>query len=68
VDFDKVNAYRKAWVTKLYGRKADASRIGAFRKVLQPAEVAAVVQNCRGLMTRFNSPFGAGRGKAAQKQ
>jgi hypothetical protein len=68
VDFDKVNAYRKAWVTKLYGRKADASRIGAFRKVLQPAEVAAVVQNCRGLMTRFNYPFGAGRGKAAQKQ
>jgi len=68
VDFEAVNAYRKAWVTKLYGKKADASRIGAFRKILKPAEIAGIVQNCRGLMTRFNYPFGAGRGKAPPPQ
>lgn len=68
VDFDAVNDYRKAWVTKLYGKKADASRIGSFRKSLKPAEIAAIVQSCRNLMTRFNYPFGAGRGKAAPPQ
>jgi hypothetical protein len=68
VDFDSVNAYRKAWVTKLYGKKADASRIGSFRKILKPAEIAAIVQNCGGLMKRFNYPHGAGRGKAAPQQ
>ena len=72
VDFEKVNAYRKAWATELYGKKADASRIGAFRKVLKPAEIAAVVQNCRGIMNRFKYPYGAGRagagaGRAAAK-
>ena len=61
VDFEKVNEYRKAWATKLYGKKADASRVGAFRKVLKPAEIAAVVQNCRGVMNRFKYPYGAGR-------
>jgi len=68
VDFDKVNDYRKAWVTKLYGKKADASRIGSFRKTLKPAEIAAIVQNCRGLMTKFQYPFGGGRGKASPRQ
>jgi hypothetical protein len=53
VDFQSVNDYRKAWVTELYGKKISESRIGAFRKVLKPKEVAEIAQHCRGIMQRF---------------
>lgn len=68
VDFEAVNPYRKAWVTKLYGKKVSESRVGSFRRILKPGEIAAIVQNCRGVMTRFKYPFGAGRGQAAGPQ
>lgn len=53
VDFQSVSEYRRTWVTELYGKKISEARIGAFRKVLKPKEVAEIAQHCRGLMQRF---------------